>query len=86
MGHFGFFRRTHLTSIHPFDEAEDSLFTGTFALECRPMDLPGRQRVGLRGSTRGLRYTPCRPRSNRVSHGAYCLRKALGDGDLPQLR
>jgi hypothetical protein len=59
MGHFGFFRRTHLTSIHPFDEAEDSLFTGTFALECRPMDLPGRQRVGLRGSTRGLRYTPC---------------------------
>ena len=37
---FGFFRRTHPASIHPFGEAEDRLFTATFALECRPMDLP----------------------------------------------
>jgi hypothetical protein len=57
MVHFGFFRRTHLASIHPFNEAEDRLFTATFALECRPMDIPGRQHVGLLCSTRGLRYT-----------------------------
>ncbi len=51
LAHFGVFRRTHPASIHPFVEAEDRLFTTTFALECRPMDLPGRQRVGLPCST-----------------------------------
>jgi hypothetical protein len=30
------------------------------------MDLPGQQRVGLRDSTRRLRYMPCRPCSNHL--------------------
>jgi hypothetical protein len=61
LAHFGYFRSTLPDSIHPFDKAEDRLFTATFASECRPMDLPGRQHVGLPCSTRRLRYTPCRP-------------------------
>ena len=72
-------------SIYPFDEAEDGLFNATSALECRPMDFPGRKHVGLPCSTRGLRYTPCRPCSNHLLHGTYCLRKALGDVDSRQL-
>lgn len=56
MGHFRLFRRTHSASIHSFEAAEDRLFTATFALEYRPMDIPGRQRVGLPCSTRGPRY------------------------------
>jgi len=59
MVHFGFFRRTHPASIHPFDTAEDRRFTATLAPQHRPMDVPGRLRVGLPCSTRGLRYTPC---------------------------
>ena len=58
---------TH-ASIHPLDEAEDGLFTATFAPECSPMDLPGRLRVGPPCSTRGLRYTSCRPCSNHLLH------------------
>jgi hypothetical protein len=30
--HFCFFRRAHVASIHPFHEAENRLFTATFAL------------------------------------------------------
>jgi hypothetical protein len=83
MVHFGFFRRTHPASIHPFDTAEDRRFTATLA--------PGPDqwtfRVGCVSACR-VPHADCVTRPavlKSLLHCAYCLRKALGDGDSRQL-